>query len=278
MLTLSALGGQRKGPAMFGDAEAYDKFMGRWSRILAPLLVDFANIPNSGQVLDAGSGTGSLAFTIAERKPQCKVVGIDPSKEYVGYAASRNSFGPRVKFEVGDAQKLRFDGGIFQSSLSLLVFNFIPDARKAIQELVRVTKPGGRIAAAVWDYGSGMRMLRIFWDSAINVDPGADAVDEKRMSLCREGELPELWRTVGLTAVDERPLDITMRFSSFEDYWEPFLLGQGPAGAFTRSLERTRLQKLRDELKHRLQLAAENIPFELQARAWAVRGTVPNGQ
>ncbi len=260
---------------MFGDAEAYERFMGRWSGLLAPLLLEFADIPNAGRVLDVGSGTGSLAFVIADRKPRCNVVGIDPSKEYVAYAISRNRVGARTSFEAGDAQQLHFGDAIFRSSLSLLVFNFIPDAGKALREVTRVTEPGGRIAAAVWDYGSGMRMLRIFWDAAVSVDPHAEAIDERHMPLCRTGELSDLWRKAGLTSVDERPLDITMHFQSFADYLDPFLMGQGPAGAFTRRLDRERLQMLRDELKRRLHLTAENVAFDLPARAWAVRGTVP---
>ena len=275
LLALPALRGQEKNTAMFGDAEAYDRFMGRWSRLVAPLLVEFADIPDAGRVLDVGSGTGSLAFEIAARKPRCTVVGIDPSKEYVAYAASRNPVGARASFEVGDAQQLHFDAAAFRSSLSLLVFNFIPDPGKALREVTRVTGPGGRIAAAVWDYGAGMRMLRIFWDSAVSVDPRAETRDEKHMPLCRSGELSDLWRKAGLTNVDERPLDITMHFQSFADYWDPFVTGQGPAGAFIRGLDRPRLQMLRDEVKRRLHLSAEDAAFDLPARVWAVRGTVP---
>jgi SAM-dependent methyltransferase len=260
---------------MFADAQAYERFMGRWSRILAPLLVDFAEIAGAGRVLDVGSGTGSLTFAIAKRKPRCDVMGIDPSKEYVAYANSRIPAGVRASFEVGDAQKLLFDDATFEGSLSLLVFNFIPDSAQALRELVRVTRPGGKIAAAVWDYGNGMRMLRTFWDTAVSIDPKAEALDEKHMPLCRSGDLRELWRRGGLTSIDERPLDFTMRFSSFSDYWEPFLLGQGPAGSYVRRLDNARRSALRDEVKRRLQISEGNSAFDLPARAWAVRGTVP---
>lgn len=280
VLALSTLRGQEKAAArekaaMFGDAESYDRFMGRWSRLLAPLLVEFTDIRDSGRILDVGSGTGSLAFTICERQTHCSVIGIDPSTQYVKYATSQNRFGARVGFEVGDAQQLRFDKAFFDTSLSLLVFNFIPDSAKALRELTRVTKPGGRIAAAVWDYGAGMRMLRIFWDAAIGVDPRAAAVDEKHMPLCRAGELTDLWRRAGLIDVREQALDITMHFASFADYWEPFLQGQGPAGAFARRLEPEKLQMLRDDLKRRFHLSREDAAFDLPARAWAARGTVP---
>ncbi len=259
---------------MFADAEAYERFMGRWSRLLAPLLVDFADLRDSGRVLDVGSGTGALAFSIAELRVHCQVVGIDPSKEYVGYADSRNPFPDRARFQVGDAQDLRFSDATFENSLSLLVFNFIPDRERALHEVCRVTKPGGCVSAAVWDYGAGMRMLRDFWDAAVAVDPTAGKLDELHMPLCRAGELGEFWKRGGLAQVEERPLDITMRFESFADYWDPFLLGQGPAGAYLRGVDGDRRQALRGEVRRRLALGAEDAPFSLPARAWAVRGTV----
>ena len=260
---------------MFGNARNYERFMGRWSHLVAPLLVGFTDVADSGRVLDVGSGTGSLAFVIAERKPRVLVLGIDPSREYIAYASSRNPFPERVSFQVADAQELYFPDESFQASLSLLVFNFIPDPRKALGEVRRVTKPGGRISAAVWDYGARMRMLRVFWDAAVSIDARADKFDERYMPLCRAGELSQLWRQGGLEDVHEQPLDISMRFHSFADYWEPFHLGQGPAGTYVRSLDHNKLQVLRGEVKRRLSLRAENVPFDLQTRVWAVRGTVP---
>ncbi|HWC98578.1 MAG TPA: class I SAM-dependent methyltransferase [Candidatus Sulfopaludibacter sp.] len=273
---VSALTGQDRKPNMFGDAEAYERFMGRWSRLVAPRLVDFTGLPEQGRMLDVGSGTGALAFAIAERNSGARVVGIDPSEEYVAYAASKNLFPKRASFEVGDAQQLHFSGASFDAALSLLVFNFIPDPKKALLELRRVTKPGGRLSAAVWDYGAGMRMLRTFWDAAVHLDPGAEKLDEKHMPLCRVDELSALWRQGGLENVREQSIDISMRFESFADYWDPFLLGQGPAGAYVRHLDRDKLPALRDEVKRRLSLSGERMPFVLPARVWSVRGTVPN--
>lgn len=261
---------------MFGDAEAYERFMGRWSRLVAPRLVDFTDLPERGRILDVGSGTGSLAFAIAERKREARVVGIDPSQEYVAYAMSRNPFPDRASFEVGDAQQLHFPDASFDAAVSLLVFNFIPDSKKALLEVSRVTKPGGKLSAAVWDYGAGMQMLRAFWDAAVHIDPGAEKLDEKRMPLCRAGELSTLWRQGGLGDVREHPIDINMRFESFADYWEPFLLGQGPAGSYVRGLDRDKLQALRNEVKRRLSCSVESAPLVLPARVWSVRGTVPN--
>jgi len=260
---------------MFGHAEAYERFMGRWSRAVAPLLVGFTPLPDDGRVLDVGSGTGSLAFAIAERKPGCDVLGVDPSEQYIAYANNRNPSPDRVNFETGDAQKLRFPDATFQASLSLLVFNFIPDPVKALRELRRVTCPGGCISAAVWDYGAGMRMLRVFWDAAVSMDANAENHDEKHMPLCRAGELSGAWKQAGLESVHEQPLDITTRFESFADYWDAFLLGQGPAGAYVSSLDGDQRNTLRAEVRHRLPLSSDGQPFALRARVWSVRGTVP---
>ena len=259
---------------MFGKAEHYDRFMGRWSSAVAPLLVDFGNVPKTGRVLDAGSGTGALGFAIAERKPGVRVTGIDPSKEFVTYYAGKNSYSDRLSFEVGDAQDLHFADATFGASLSLLVFNFIPDAARALREMRRVTQPGGWISAAVWDYGDQMRMLRTFWDAAVELDPRAEQLDEKHMALCRSGELSELWRQARLEQVEEQPLNITMRFDSFEDYWQPFLLGQGPAGAYLRSVQEDHLRELRSAVRQRLSISSDTEPLALPARAWAVRGIV----
>lgn len=270
------LRGQDRQPHMFGDAEAYERFMGRWSRLVAPRLVEFTALPERGRVLDVGSGTGSLAFAVAERNVRARVLGIDPSKEYVAYATSRNPYRDRAGFEVGDAQQLQFPDSSFDAALSLLVFNFISDPKLALSELRRVTKPGGKLSAAVWDYGAGMRMLRAFWDAAVHLDPGADKLDEKHMPLCRSGELSALWRQGGLENVREQAIDIRMRFESFADFWDPFLLGQGPAGSYVRRLDRDKLEALRSEVKLRLSLSAENTPLVLPGRVWSVRGIVPN--
>jgi ubiquinone/menaquinone biosynthesis C-methylase UbiE len=178
---------------MFADVEAYERFMGRWSRLVAPRLVDSTGLPERGRMLDVGSGTGSLTFSIAEANGSRQVMGIDRSKEYVAYAISRNPFPDRAGFETGDAQQLRFADASFDASLSLLVFNFIPDPKTALLELRRVTKPGGKISAAVWDYGAGMRMLRTFWDAAVHLDPDAERLTR---STCRFAVLVS-WKISG---------------------------------------------------------------------------------
>src|SRR5262245_51665402 len=258
---------------MFRNAEAYERFMGRWSRLVAARLIDFANLPDEGNVLDIGSGTGSLSFEIVRRSAAARVIGIDPSKEFVAYATGKNPSRDRITFEVGDAQYLRFADATFESSLSLLVFNFIPDPFKALKEARRVTAAGGVIAAAVWDYGEEMRMLRTFWDAAESIDDRAAKFDERHMPLCSSGELADLWKSAGLRNVRQQPLDIEMRFDSFDDYWHPFLLGQGPAGAYATGLDSDARERLKGELKRRLPMSGEDVSFVLPARAWAVRGT-----
>jgi SAM-dependent methyltransferase len=273
---LPVLKAQEKNGNMFGNAEAYERFMGGCSRLIAPLLVEFAAVPDAGRILDIGSGTGSLSFEVARRRPATRVTGIDLSPEYIGYAVSKNPFPDRVAFQRGDAQHLDFPDAAFAAAVSLLVFNFIPDAAKALGEARRVTGPEGRIAAAVWDYGGRMRSLRAFWDAAIDVDSGAEKLDEKNMPLCRSGELARLWTRGGLKNVREQPLDTEVRFSSFADYWDPFLLGQGPAGAYVRTLDQDRLQALRDAVRRRLGRSSDDEPFVVPVRVWAVRGDVPS--
>jgi len=250
---------------MFTDAESYEGYIGRWSRILAPLLVKFSGISDNMRVLDVGCGTGALTAAVLKAHPGCHVTGIDPASGYLAYAEAHRV--PGSRFEIGDAQKLRFPAAAFDTCLSLLVFNFIPDPAKALAELRRVTRPGGPIAAAVWDYSDGMRMLREFFDVAVKLNPAAEHVDEKHMPLCKRGELAQLWRSGGLREVDEKPLEFEMSFSSFEDYWKPFLAGQGPAGRYVASLDDPAKRELEQALRRRLQ-----PPIKLLARAWAARG------
>jgi SAM-dependent methyltransferase len=256
---------------MFSASDAYESFMGRWSRELAPLLVKFAGVRNGDAVLDVGSGTGALTASVVAVAPSSRVVGIDPAAPYVAFAQTRHP-GDLVRFEVGDAQQLRFLNGSFDQTLSLLVLNFIPDPAKALDEMIRVTRPGGTVAAAVWDYGQEMEMLRVFWDEALALNPAIDARDERHMPLCRKGELGALWREHQLGDVSEETLTIWTRFSSFDDYWSPFLEKQGPAGAYVTALAASELEQLRLRLHRRLLGEGPDRPIVLVARAWACRG------
>jgi SAM-dependent methyltransferase len=258
---------------IFSEAQAYERFMGRWSRDLAPLLVRFAGVTDGEALLDVGSGTGALAAALASAAPSGRIVGIDPSAPYVALAQARQG-GPRVGFEVGDAQRMRFDAAAFDRTLSLLVVNFIPDVDRAMTEMTRVTRRGGTVSAAVWDYGDGMGMLRVFWDEAIALKPDLAAKDERHMPLCRRGELAALWRRHGLQNVVEEALTVETKFASFADYWSPFLEKQGPAGAFVASLSEAERKDLEGRLRKRLLGDGPDRAFVLPARAWAVRGVV----
>ena len=259
--------------ALFSAAEAYERFMGRWSRMLAPPLVTIAGVRDGEAILDVGSGTGALTVALAAAAPSSRIVGIDVTEPYVAYAKARHTR-PLIAFEVGDAQQLRFATNAFDRTLSLLVVNFIPDPAKALDEMIRVTKPGGTVTAAVWDYGQGMEMLRVFWDEAIGVRPDLDARDERHQPFCRRGELGDLWRRQGLLEVKEEPLTIATTFASFDDYWLPFLEKQGPAGAFVSALPDVDRDRLRDRLRRRLLGDGPDRRIELKARAWVARGTV----
>ncbi len=250
---------------MFSESDGYERFMGRWSRRLAPLFVTFAGVTEGDRVLDVGSGTGALSSAAAAIE-SVRVTGIEPSAPYVRYAQNHAD----GRFVVGDAMALPFSADAFDRTLSMLVLNFVPDPAAALQQMIRVTRPGGVVAAAVWDYGDGMQMLRTFWDAAIALDPDAAPRDERRMPLCTRGSLAELWRTHGLQGVDEQPLTIEMVFASFDDYWQPFQCGQGPAGVYVSSLAESARHTLESRLRERLR----DGRFTLSARAWSVRGVV----
>jgi SAM-dependent methyltransferase len=247
--------------------------MGRWSRRLAPLLVRFACVDEGNAVLDVGCGTGALSVA-ATAIPRARVTGVDPSQAYISHA-EREAGGDRIRFVVGDAAALQFGDATFDRTLSLLVINHVPNPATALCEMNRVTRPNGVVAAAVWDYGQGMEMLNTFWDEAVAMDPTIAARDQRQMPLCRPGELTALWQAHGLQSVEEQPLSIKLCFSSFDDFWQPFLFGQRPAGVYAESLSGPDRQALRSRLRYRLLKGRPDGRFTLRARAWAVRGVVP---
>jgi SAM-dependent methyltransferase len=255
---------------MFSAGTGYERFMGRWSRLLAPELVAFAGVKDGQRVLDVGTGTGALASALVKSGPGVQVVGIDPSAGFIAYA--QKEAGPRARFEVGDAQALKFADGSFDAAMALLVMNFIPDAGKAALEMRRVTRPGGTVSACVWDYDAGMQMLRYFWDEVVALDPAMEAKDERHMKLSRKGQLADLWRKAGLVNVEEQPLTIDQRYASFHDYWESFLKGAGPGGAYVVSLPEPKRKQLEERMRARLLKNGQDAPFTLQARAWCVKG------
>jgi SAM-dependent methyltransferase len=245
---------------MFQIGGGYERYMGRWSRLLAPRYAAFAGVEDGERILDVGTGTGALPASL----PRSEVVGVDPSAAFIEHAKQN----ARARFEVGDAQSLRFGDASFDHAMAMLVINFIPDHEKAVAEMRRVTRAGGTVSAAVWDYGDGMESLRIFWDEAVALDPAAAPKHERNMKLCRQGELSELWRKSGLAGVREEAVVIEQAFSSFDDYWQPFLAGVGPGGAYVASLSKERSSALGERLRARW----PGGPFALRARAWCVKG------
>jgi SAM-dependent methyltransferase len=259
---------------MFSAAESYESYMGRWSRLLAPKFIAFTGVAEGDRVLDVGTGTGSLASSLGEALRSVDVVAIDPSEGFIGFA-QKSSKSARIQFERGDAQALRFPDASFDAAMALLVLNFIPDERKALAEMRRVTRPQGRIGACVWDYGAGMQSLRIFWDEVVAMDPAMAPKDERHMKLSREGELAALWKSAGLVEVEEKPLTIEQAFASFDDYWGPFLKGAGPGGAYVASLPEALRAELGARLKRRVLGHRKDGPFVLSASAWSVKGRAP---
>jgi SAM-dependent methyltransferase len=256
---------------MFSKFDGYERFMGRWSRLLAPAMATFVELRDGDEVLDIGSGTGALSRAICDATRTAVVTAVDPSEEFVTGAATRSA-DPRVHFEVGDAQHLRFGDATFDKTLSMLVMNFIPDPERALREMARVTRAGGVVAAAVWDYSEGMQMLRIFWEEAIAFDPTIEPRDEAHMPLCKKGQLATLWKQQGLADVQEVPLTVPLTFTSFDDFWAPFLLGQGPAGAYVATLSKERQTALEQRLRTRLLGDEADRAIDLRARAWAAKG------
>jgi ubiquinone/menaquinone biosynthesis C-methylase UbiE len=259
---------------MFAMGAGYERFMGRWSRILAPAFVTYAGVSDGDRVLDVGAGTGALTSAVTAVNKNGEVIGIDPSEALIAHAREI-ALSKGARFEVGDAQKLQFDDAAFDRTLALLVMNFIPDHDKAVAEMRRVTRPQGVISACVWDYNEGMQMLRIFWDEVVAFDPAMEPKDERHMKLSRRDQLADLWNKAGLADVEEKPLVIDQSYTSFNDYWEPFLAGAGPAGAYAVSLSGDRRAQLEARLRKRLLGDRADSPFVLKARAWCVRGQVP---
>lgn len=259
---------------MFAASAGYERFMGRWSRLLAPELVAFAGVKDGDRVLDVGAGTGSLGSTVEARMPSSRIIGIDPSQGFIAYA-QKNARSDRAHYEVGDAQAMKFKDASFDNTLALLVMNFVPDHNKAIAEMRRVTRAQGVVSACVWDYNEGMQSLRFFWDEAVALDPAIEPKDERHMKLSRQGQLADLWKKAGLVNVQEKPLVIDQAYSSFDDYWGPFTKGAGPGGAYVVSLPEDRRHQLETHLRKRVLGNRDDGTFVLKARAWCVRGEVP---
>lgn len=258
---------------MFANAAGYEQLMGRWSARLAPLYTDFAQLRDGVKILDVGCGTGALVRSIAGMARSSEIVGIDPAQSFVDYARTQTD-DPRITFRVGDATQLPFPDASFDQTLSLLVMMFIPEPQKAASEMRRVTRPGGMVSACTWDR-DGLELSSFFWEEAVRLDPGADARSQRPKHSNQEGQLAALWHSAGLQSVKEAVIVMQMPFASFGDYWEPHLKGVAPQGAYVATLSEGRREALRQGLRKRLLGERPDGAFTLQAKALAVRGTVP---
>jgi ubiquinone/menaquinone biosynthesis C-methylase UbiE len=255
---------------MFEVAEAYEVSMGRWSRQLAPLFVEFVGVRDGEKLLDAGCGTGSVSATLTSTRAS-KIVGIDPSNSFIEYARTQIA-DPRVTFELGDAQALPYPDESFDRSMALLIVNFIPDAPKAAKEMRRVTKSGGGVATTMWDGSRANELQNCLWDAAIAIDPTAQRRFEGRRSYGSAEALSGLLTSAGLTDIEVTDLTMPCQFSSFDELWQRYLVrsGAGPTGVYVAGLTEDR----REAVKQRLRGGTDR-PFTLRAKAWAVRSVVP---
>jgi SAM-dependent methyltransferase len=244
-------------------ADAYDRFMGRYSVPLAPLLADLAAVSAGQRVLDVGCGPGALTGELVKRLGSAAVSAVDPSEPFVAAARARS---PEVDVQRAPAEQLPFPDEAFDASLAQLVVHFMQDPVQGLREMARVTRRGGVVAACVWDHGGAHGPLSLFWQAAGELDPGLK--DESQLPGTREGQLTELFEAAGLRELEETVLSVNVEHPSFEDWWEPYTFGVGPAGGYVAGLDAER----RAELRERCRELLPPVPFVLTAQAWATRG------
>jgi SAM-dependent methyltransferase len=257
---------------IWARGDPYEAYVGRWSRAVAREFVRGLRVPGGREWLDVGCGTGALAQTIVECAAPAAVVGVDRSEGFLSSARSRVG-DPRARFEVGDAQALPVASGAFDAAVSGLVLNFVAEPARMVAEMARATRAGGTVAVYVWDYAGAMEIMRRFWDAAKALDPAAAALDEgARFPMCAPAQLATLLEGAGLSGVATFAIDILAVFREFDDYWSPFLGGQGPAPAYAVSLSDERRAALRERIRTHMPFSPDGS-IRLTARAWAARGT-----
>jgi SAM-dependent methyltransferase len=244
-------------------AEQYDRFMGRYSGPLAPVFADFADFGAGHRVVDVGCGPGALTVELVGRFGADAVSAVDPSESFVVAARERH---PGVDVQQAAAEELPFADHAFGAALAQLVVHFMADPVAGLGEMARVTSAGGVVAACVWDHAGGRGPLSVFWDAARELDPDVD--DESRLAGAREGHLVELFEAAGLRDVEDGDLSVDVEHPSFEEWWEPFTFGVGPAGGLVARLDPDRQAQLRDRCRKLLPEA----PFVVSAHVWAARG------
>jgi SAM-dependent methyltransferase len=259
---------------VWASGDAYEPYVGRWSRLVARDFVGWLGVSPDRRWLDVGCGTGALCEVILKHAAPRQVMGIDPSGGFVSFARHK-IFDPRASFQVGDAEDLPVSDAFFDVTVAGLVLNFVANQPRAACEMMGATHSDGIVAAYVWDYSGEMQMMRRFWDAAIDLDPAAIPLDEgRRFPLCRPESLATLFRAAGLDDVQVLPIDVPTIFKDFDDYWTPFLGGQAPAPSYCMSLSEDRRRALRDRIRENLPISNDGS-IRLIARAWAVRGVIP---
>ncbi|MBI4463681.1 MAG: class I SAM-dependent methyltransferase [Acidobacteria bacterium] len=259
------------GKEVWAAGHCYEPYVGRWSRLVAVEFLAWLAVPPDCDWLDVGCGTGALVQTILEHASPRSVKGVDASSAYIEHTRSHVST-TIATLEIGDAQSLGVDDESFHAAVSGLMLNFVPQPLRAVSEMERVVRPGGIVAAYVWDYAGKMELMRYFWDAAAALDPTAADLDEgRRFPICQPQALEALFRDAGLGKVDSRAIDVPTKFRNFDDYCSPFLGGQGPAPGYTVNLSEEHRSGLRERLRFALPVNADDS-IDLVARAWAVRG------
>ena len=256
---------------VWDDGTAYELYVGRWSRPIAAEFVRWLALPSGATWLDFGCGSGALTQTVLAEGSPGLVVGCDQSNGYINYARHHTP-DPRARFVAASLADLPGVDGGYDACVSGLVLNFLPAPDVAIATLASAVRRGGTVAAYVWDYEEGMGLMRAFWDAAVALDPAARAVDEgTRFPLCRPDPLHRLFERSGLQQVSVRAIDVPTPFRDFDDYWRPFLGGQGPAPGYAMSLSADRREQLRAAVQQRLRVETDGRIL-LTARAWAIQG------
>lgn len=254
---------------VWAAGDLYEPYVGRWSRVVAKDFLPWLGVAKGARWLDVGCGTGALAQSVLRDCAPAQVHGVDPSPAFIEYAKAHTT---RATFEVGDAQALPVRDAAFDAAIAGLVLNFVPKPELAAAQMRRAVRAGGVVGAYVWDYAGKMELMRYFWDAAVALDPAVGSLDEGvRFPLCNAKSLTALFEGAGLRDVETRPIDAPTPFGDFDDYWTPFLGGQGPAPGYCMSLSEEKRAALREHIRAALPFRPDGS-IQLIGRAWAVKG------
>jgi SAM-dependent methyltransferase len=257
----------------WNKGDAYEMYVGRWSRLVANEFLAWLNMPSSLRWLDVGCGTGALTAAISARCRPAQLIGIEPSEGFLDKARER--LAGKADLRIGNALDLPLQDASVDVVVSGLVLNFVPSPAAGLVQMRRKGAAGATIAAYVWDYAEKMELMRHFWDAAVELNPNAHKLDEGiRFPLCRPDALKDAFRSAGLVEIAVAPIEIATRFQNFDDYWNPFLGGQGPAPSYAMSLDDSSRARLRDRLREQLPMQHDGT-IPLVARASAIRSRVP---